>query len=112
MACVDEIQVPSQLSNTDCLCSAEWINCQGLGISCPEEIFEASFFHEDPRPFYKFARKLYFPLGNDKKVLPSDSHRLLALLDQKKMLRRCYSQNIDGLEEVAGVTPNKIICVT
>lgn len=26
------------------------------------------------------------------------------------MLRRCYSQNIDGLEEVAGVSPKKIVC--
>lgn len=27
---------------------------------------------------------------------PSDSHKLLALLEQKKMLLRVYSQNIDG----------------
>lgn len=26
------------------------------------------------------------------------------------MLRRCYSQNIDGLEEAAGVSQKKIIC--
>jgi NAD-dependent SIR2 family protein deacetylase len=27
---------------------------------------------------------------------PSDSHKLLALLEEKKMLLRVYSQNIDG----------------
>jgi NAD-dependent SIR2 family protein deacetylase len=79
-------------------------------LSCPEELFEASFFNEDPRPFYKFARNLYFPQGDDVQIMPSDSHRLLALLDQKKMLRRCYTQNIDGLEEVAGVSSKKIVC--
>lgn len=73
-------------------------------------MFELSFFLENPRPFYKFARHLYFPLGDTERVRPSDSHKLLALLDQKKMLRRCYSQNIDGLEEVAGVTPSKVVC--
>jgi NAD-dependent SIR2 family protein deacetylase len=28
---------------------------------------------------------------------PSDSHKLLALLEEKKMLLRVYSQNIDGM---------------
>ena len=65
----------------------------------------------DPRPFFKFARNLYFPLGtenNAERVRPSDSHKLLALLEQKKTLLRVYSQNIDGLEEVAGVSPKKV----
>jgi NAD-dependent SIR2 family protein deacetylase len=53
---------------------------------------------------------LYFPQGDNVPITPSDSHRLLAVLDQKKMLRRCYTQNIDGLEEVAGVASKKIIC--
>jgi NAD-dependent SIR2 family protein deacetylase len=92
--------------------------------------------------------QLYFPGGTDPpvKVVPSDTHKLLALLDQKKMLLRIYSQNIDGtvltcchlfgndnngrfllsyslfhpiqyntmktgLEETAGVTPQRIAYV-
>lgn len=49
------------------------------------------------------APQLYFPLGTGDKdelptrVRPSDSHKLLALLEQKKMLLRVYSQNIDGM---------------
>jgi NAD-dependent SIR2 family protein deacetylase len=69
---------------------------QELGLSCAEELFDYEFFQADPRPFYKFARNLYFPLGNNERVRPSDSHKLLALLEQKKMLLRVYSQNIDG----------------
>lgn len=56
-----------------------------------------------------FARHLYFPLGSDKRVEPSDSHKLLALLEQKKMLRRVYTQNIDGLEQIAGVSSKRMV---
>lgn len=40
---------------------------------------------------------------------PSDSHRFLALLQKKGMLLRVYTQNIDGLEQVAGVSPKKMV---
>ncbi|CAB9509352.1 dependent histone deacetylase SIR2 [Seminavis robusta] len=85
---------------------------EDIGLSCPEELFDWEVFREDPRPFYKFARNLYFPLGsgeNAQRVRPSDSHKLLAMLEQKKMLLRVYSQNIDGLEQVAGVSPKKMV---
>jgi NAD-dependent SIR2 family protein deacetylase len=80
-----------------------------LGLSCPEDLFDWDFFQEDPSPFYKFARNLYFPLGEKKKIEPSDSHKLLAMLEKKKMLLRVYSQNIDGLENVAGVSNRKMV---
>lgn len=88
------------------------LNHQDLGLSCPEELFDWEIFKEDPRPFYKFARNLYFPFGSGddaERVRPSDSHKLLALLEQKKMLLRVYSQNIDGLEETAGVSIKKMV---
>lgn len=40
---------------------------------------------------------------------PSDSHKLLALLEQRKKLLRVYTQNIDGLESTAGVSDSKIV---
>ena len=51
--------------------------------------------------------QLYFPLGTTVDAVgrettvpirpkPSDAHKLLALLEEKKMLLRVYSQNIDG----------------
>ena len=78
-------------------------------MSCPEDLFDYEVFREDPRPFYKFAKTLYFPLGSDRRVEPSDSHRFLALLQRKGMLLRVYTQNIDGLEQVAGVSPKKMV---
>jgi hypothetical protein len=82
-------------------------------LSCPEDIFDASFFQENPSPFYRFAKNIYFPLlgkngaqadgpGNETKtrLRPSDSHKLLSLLEQKKKLLRVYSQNIDGTKYI------------
>jgi NAD-dependent SIR2 family protein deacetylase len=80
-----------------------------LNLSCPEDLFDREFFLQDPSPFYQFARNLYFPLGGDKRVEPSDSHKLLAILERNKMLLRVYSQNIDGLESLAGVSNKKIV---
>ena len=72
-------------------------------------MFDYDFFQDDPRPFYKFSKYIYFPLGNDKRVEPSDSHRFLALLEKKKQLLRVYTQNIDGLEEIAGVSSQRMV---
>jgi NAD-dependent SIR2 family protein deacetylase len=85
------------------------LDTDGLGLSCPEDLFDWDFFQEDPAPFFKFAHNIYFPLGGNKKVEPSDSHKLLAMFEQKKMLLRVYSQNIDGLENVAGVSNRKMV---
>mmetsp|Transcript_17787 Transcript_17787/g.29396 ORF Transcript_17787/g.29396 Transcript_17787/m.29396 type:complete len:288 (-) Transcript_17787:1555-2418(-) len=85
------------------------LDSQELGLSCPEDLFDLDFFSDDPSPFYKFAKELYFPLGTNKRVEPSDSHRFLALLEQQKKLLRVYTQNIDGLEEIAGVSSKRMV---
>jgi NAD-dependent SIR2 family protein deacetylase len=48
-------------------------------------------------------------LGADIKVEPSDSHKFLALLEQQNKLLRVYTQNIDGLEEIAGVSSKRMV---
>ena len=72
-------------------------------------MFDWEVFREDPQPFYNFAKALYFPLGSERRVEPSVSHRFLALLQKKGKLLRVYTQNIDGLEQVAGVSPKKMV---
>ena len=69
----------------------ESLDTAALGLSCPEELFCYDFFQHNPKPFYKFAQHLYHPLGPDQKIEPSDSHKLLALLEEKKMLLRVYT---------------------
>ncbi len=84
----------------------DMIDTNELGLSTPEEIFHFEVFQDDPRPFYRFAGEMLYP-----KIphTPSPSHRFLAMLEEKKMLLRVYTQNIDGLEEKAGVSPKKIV---
>nr|XP_012135008.1 PREDICTED: NAD-dependent protein deacetylase sirtuin-1 [Megachile rotundata] len=70
----------------------------------PQAMFDINYFGQDPRPFYKFAREIY--PGQFK---PSPCHRFIKMLDKQKKLLRNYSQNIDTLEQVAGIE-NVIEC--
>ena len=40
---------------------------------------------------------------------PTTTHKFFSLLHQKGFLRRIYTQNIDALEVLAGIPPEKII---
>lgn len=64
----------------------------------PQAMFDINYFSKDPRPFFKFAREIY--PGQFK---PSPCHRFIKLLEQKQKLLRNYTQNIDTLEQVAGI---------
>ncbi|XP_037921601.1 NAD-dependent histone deacetylase sirtuin-1-like isoform X2 [Hermetia illucens] len=74
------------------------------GLPNPQAMFDINYFAHDPRPFYKFAREIY--PGQFK---PSLCHRFIKLLESKGKLLRNYSQNIDTLEQVAGIE-NVIEC--
>ncbi|KAL4118552.1 hypothetical protein PRIC2_010877 [Phytophthora ramorum] len=65
----------------------------------PECLFQIDYFREDPAPFFEVVRNAF---ANSPK--PSPTHWFLRLLQDKKKLLRVYTQNIDGLEEAAGVT--------
>jgi len=73
-------------------------------LPSPEAMFDINFFKQDPRPFFDFARKLW--PGN---YLPSITHKFIADLDKNNQLLRNYTQNIDTLEQVAGIQ-NVIQC--
>ena len=89
----------------------------------PQMIFDIHYFVEDPDPFFAFAKVckyLFFftflqPLPSYLRIvsssqnlfpgnyIPSPSHRFIRLLEQKGKLRRNYTQNIDTLEQLAGI---------
>lgn len=56
-------------------------------------IFDIGYFAHNPKPFFTLARELY--PGNYK---PNHTHYLVRLLQEKGILLRNYTQNIDGLE--------------
>ncbi|KAK0163946.1 hypothetical protein PV328_002627 [Microctonus aethiopoides] len=70
----------------------------------PQAMFDINYFGQDPRPFFKFAREIY--PGQFK---PSPCHWFIKMLEKQKKLLRNYSQNIDTLEQVAGIE-NVIEC--
>ncbi|XP_062973101.1 NAD-dependent protein deacetylase sirtuin-3, mitochondrial [Elgaria multicarinata webbii] len=84
--------------------SGLYSNLQQYNIPYPEAIFELNYFFHNPKPFFMLAKELY--PGNYR---PNYAHYFLRLLLDKGLLLRLYTQNIDGLERVAGIPPDKLV---
>ena len=67
-------------------------------------MFDISFFKQNPEPFYALAHELY-----PGKYRPTLAHCFVRLLDDKNLLLKTFTQNIDCLEREAGVADDKII---
>ena len=57
-----------------------------------------SFVRHNPRPFNTWAKE-FFPGVN---YLPNTAHYFLKVLQDKEKLSKYFTQNIDGLERLAG----------
>ncbi|TFK23057.1 Sir2 family histone deacetylase Hst2 [Coprinopsis marcescibilis] len=79
-------------------------NLARLNLPHPEAVFEINFFRSNPVPFYTLAHELY-----PGKFRPTLTHSFVRLLSEKGKLLRCFTQNIDTLERIAGVPPEKVI---
>jgi NAD-dependent SIR2 family protein deacetylase len=86
------------------LTSCKPCQLQELGLTSAEDLFDIESFIHDPRPFYRFAKNLY-----PSTITPSPCHHFLSWLDDNKKLLRVYTQNIDGLEELANVSKSKVV---
>jgi len=73
-------------------------------LADPQEMFDKDFFLHDPSCFFSFAKSI-FPSN----FVPSPSHRFIKLLEDKRVLLRNYTQNIDTLEQAAGID-NVLYC--
>ncbi|GAM83549.1 hypothetical protein ANO11243_015370 [Dothideomycetidae sp. 11243] len=74
------------------------------GFVEPEEVFDLHRFDEDPSVFYSLA----------KEILPvmdwcSVTHAFIRLLQEKQKLLTNYTQNIDNIEQFAGIKEDKLI---
>ncbi|XP_060071352.1 NAD-dependent protein deacetylase sirtuin-1-like [Ylistrum balloti] len=65
----------------------------------PQAMFDIKYFRADPRPFFKFAKEIY-----PGQFEPSKSHKFIKMLEGRGKLLRNYTQNIDTLEQVAGIS--------
>ncbi|CAF0853957.1 unnamed protein product [Didymodactylos carnosus] len=79
-------------------------NLQRYNIPYPEAIFELSYFRRNPKPFFHLAKELY-----PGRYQPNIIHYFMRYLNDKQLLHRLYTQNIDSLERAAGVPVDKIV---
>jgi NAD-dependent histone deacetylase SIR2 len=77
------------------------INISGL---TQKDMFDIEVFKHDPRIFYSFARQIL-----PSTLAYSPTHAFLRLLQEKDKLLRVYTQNIDNLEQLAGVKEEKLV---
>lgn len=78
-------------------------SAQYWSIKSGREMFDISLFRDDFKIsiFAKFMERLY---SNVQLARPTKTHRFIAHLKNRNKLLRCYTQNIDGLEENMGLT--------
>ncbi|ODN87740.1 NAD-dependent histone deacetylase SIR2 [Cryptococcus wingfieldii CBS 7118] len=65
----------------------------------PQQMFDIRYFREKPEVFYSFAKQIY-----PSNFVPSPCHRWIKMLEDRGVLLRNYTQNIDTLESLAGVS--------
>ena len=70
----------------------------------PEQFFQIDNFYSHPEQFYDFCK------GFDiSECRPTPTHLFMGFLTNvKKIVKRIYTQNVDGLELLAGVPRNKV----
>lgn len=81
-------------------------NLQKYKLPEPEAVFSLDYFRQSPGAFYDLARELW-----PGSFSPTACHHFIRLLNDKGMLLRCYTQNIDSLERLAGVPSEKLVAV-
>lgn len=79
-------------------------NLQKYNLPHPTAVFEMNFFRKNPRPFFTLAKELY--PGH---YLPTPTHYFVRMLHDKGLLRRCFTQNIDSLETLAGLPADRVV---
>lgn len=79
-------------------------NLQKYDLPNPTDVFDIRYFKKNPKPFFTLAKELY--PGSFK---PTTSHYFVKLLEQKKLLLRHFTQNIDTLEREANISNDKIV---
>ncbi|KAM5138554.1 NAD-dependent protein deacetylase sirtuin-3, mitochondrial [Mantella aurantiaca] len=77
---------------------------QEYSLPYPEAIFDLSYFLHEPQPFLRLSKELL-----PGRHLPNSAHYFLRLLNDRGILLRLYTQNIDGLEREAGIPAEKLV---
>jgi NAD-dependent SIR2 family protein deacetylase len=79
-------------------------NLQEYNLPNPEAIFTIDYFIKKPEPFYKFAQHFDLTQYN-----ASPTHYFIKMLQDKGLLWKNMTQNIDNLEEKTGMNMEDVI---
>lgn len=80
-------------------------NLQKYDLPTPQHVFDLKFFKKTKgKAFYELSKEIW-----PSNFTPSPGHCFIKLLQDKKMLLRCYTQNIDTLERKCGITDEKVV---
>ena len=80
-------------------------NLQKFNLPYPEAIFDIAYFRGKPEPFYTWAKQ-FFPGVH---YQPNEGHYFIKAIHENAKLLRLFTQNIDGLELLAGLPQEKLV---
>lgn len=83
----------------------QYDNLQKFNLPVPEAVFDLDFYRDQPEPFTKLAQEMWPGLEH----MPTLTHSFVAMLADKGILLRNYSQNIDGLEFLADTPVEQLV---
>lgn len=78
---------------------------QKYDLPFPEAVFDLGFYRRNPKPFCSLAQEMWPGVNH----FPTLTHSFIALLAEKKLLLRDYTQNIDGLEYLANTPADLLV---
>ena len=79
-------------------------NLQEYDLPQPEALFQIDYFLQKPEPFYKFAQNFDLTKYN-----ATPTHYFIKLLQDKGLLWKNMTQNIDNLEENTGMNMEGVV---
>ncbi|KAG7346662.1 silent information regulator protein Sir2 [Nitzschia inconspicua] len=80
---------------------------QHYQLPYPEAIFDLDYYRDQPKPFVELCQEIW--PGKEGGPRPTLAHAFCKVLEDQGMLRRIYTQNIDGLESLAGIDTDKLV---
>ncbi|CAK65079.1 unnamed protein product (macronuclear) [Paramecium tetraurelia] len=79
-----------------------------FNLSNPEQVYDINVFRKNPSLYYSVSKEFG---THNLDLQPTFAHQFIYHLDRNDQLLNCFTQNIDGLELVAGVRESKVIQV-
>eukprot|EP01117_Protostelium_nocturnum_P014633 TRINITY_DN558_c0_g1_i1.p1 TRINITY_DN558_c0_g1~~TRINITY_DN558_c0_g1_i1.p1 ORF type:complete len:777 (+),score=268.84 TRINITY_DN558_c0_g1_i1:131-2461(+) len=98
--------IPDFRSQDSGLYSAQAVSKYNL--PAPSAAFDLNYLAQNPGPFYRICRDIFYPVKTGA-IKPTPMHKFIRLLQDKGLLLKNYTQNIDMLEESAGIKSDMVI---